>query len=80
MLVALEYNSTIDEQALCLTHDQVLDGAAVPPFPIALVRFDSIDHRNPNHPNAHLGATDASPLRVLKCDSIFQHPSHLTVS
>jgi hypothetical protein len=52
-LVALEYETNITDQALRLTYDQVLRGDPVPPIPIALVRFDSMDHKNPDDPHAH---------------------------
>jgi hypothetical protein len=53
-LVALEYDSTVRDDALRLSYGQVVTGGvAVPPIPVALVRFDSIDHKAPNDPNAH---------------------------
>jgi len=39
---------------LRLSYGQVVAGrVAVPPIPVALVCFDSIDHKAPNDPNAH---------------------------
>jgi ATP-dependent DNA helicase PIF1 len=52
-LVALEYDSNVCDEQLRLSYDQVVRGDPVPPIPVALVRFDSIDHKAPNDPSAH---------------------------
>ena len=51
-LVALEYPAGTRSEDLRMTHAQVVAGAA-PPVPVALVRFDSIDHMGVDHPEAH---------------------------
>ena len=51
-LVALEYPEGTQSEDLRRSHAQVVNGST-PPVPIALVRFDSIDHKDVNDPEAH---------------------------
>ena len=51
-LVALEYPEGTHSEDMRRTHTQVMNGRT-PPVPAALVRFDSIDHKGIDHPEAH---------------------------
>ena len=51
-VVALEYPVGTLSQSLQLTYEQVLAGRTTP-VPIALVQFDSIDHKDKNDPEAY---------------------------
>ena len=52
-LVALEYLQGTRSEDLRLTYDQVLTGRVLPEIPVALVQFDSVDHKDKNDPDAH---------------------------
>ena len=52
-LVALEYLQGTPSEDLRLTYDDVLAGRVLPEIPVALVQFDSVDHKDKNDPDAH---------------------------
>ena len=73
-LVALEYPEGTHSEDMRRTHTQVMNGRT-PPVPAALVRFDSIDHKGIDHPEAHtcdeaLGANVVPPVPI-NCALLF---------
>jgi len=52
-LVGLEYEHPVPSSALVRTYAQVLRCDPLPRVPIALVQFDSIDHKAPGENGAH---------------------------
>ena len=73
-LVVLEYPEGTHSEYLRRTHAQVVNGRT-PPVPVALMRFDSIDHKGIDHPEAHtcdeaLGANVVPPVPI-NCALLF---------
>ena len=52
-LVALEYLEGTQSEELRLAYHDVLDGRRLPAIPVALVQFDSIDHKDKDDNEAH---------------------------
>jgi len=52
-LVALEYLQGTRSEDLRLTYDDILARRVLPEIPVALVQFDSVDHKDKHDPDAH---------------------------